>query len=146
MAARGRRAASRASSQRSAQVCCKLGRTSHVSWFLVPKYNIQLVNLAHAYKEEIRTLCRVKNGYRKLTNDQPFCRKMRRLRWIGVRQLPDLLPGVRRRGPGLRELFHRRGVPQLQLDAVKNCVNTEQCKIPTSNSSSLYFNANDYDL
>merc|ERR1712154_35057 len=47
-------------------------------------------------------------------------RKMWRLRWVGVRQLPDLLPGVRRRGPGLRELLHRRSLPQLQLDAVKN--------------------------
>merc|ERR1712154_408712 len=47
-------------------------------------------------------------------------RKVWRLRWIGVRQLPGLLPGVRRRGPGLRELLHRRSLPQLQLDAVKN--------------------------
>ena len=34
----------------------QLGRTSHVSRFLVPKCNIQLVNLVQAYKEQISIL------------------------------------------------------------------------------------------
>ena len=50
---------------------------------------------------------------------QEVFRKVRRLQWVSVRQLPDRLPGMRR-GQGLRELLYRRRVPQLQLDAVKN--------------------------